>query len=288
MIFSDLFRLAAVVFTAVTLVVIGDTAGKLLTQNGVDPIIVAWTRFLIAALLLLPFSGITRVELPTFRDWRLLIRAGFIACGISCILTALKTEPIANVFGAFFIGPVVSYVLAILFLKEKSSLSRTVLLLIGFVGVMFVVKPGFNMSLGMIFALAAGVCYGSYLVMTRLVAGEYRPRLLLISQLIIGSVILTPLGLSVDFPQIDLSVSLLVLVSAGGSALGNYLLVIANRQAEASLIAPLVYSQLISATVLGFVVFGDWPDIFTLLGLILILLSGLGSLVMHQLTTNQK
>jgi drug/metabolite transporter (DMT)-like permease len=278
----NLFQLAALVFTAVTCVVIGDTAGKLLTGGGVDPIIVAWSRFALAAILLLPFSGLTASEFPSFRDWRVLLRACFIAGGICCILTALRTEPIANVFGAFFVGPVVSYVLAILFLGEKPSPRRGVLLAIGFAGVMLVVKPGFGVSSGMIFALAAGGFYGAYLVMTRTLAGAYRPRFLLMSQLLIGSVLLTPLGLSAEFPAPDLSVVSLILLSAFASAVGNYLLVIANKSAEASLIAPLVYSQLVSATVLGILVFGDWPDAFSLLGLVLIAFSGLGSLILHQ------
>lgn len=274
----DLLRLIATVFTAVTLVVLGDTAGKLLTQGGVDPFIVAWSRFGLAALLLLPFSGLSLKELVYLKDWRVLLRAAMIAAGISCILTALKTEPIANVFGAFFIGPVVSYVLAILFLGERPSALRAVLLAIGFLGVMLVVKPGFGATPGIVFALLAGVCYGGYLAMTKMIASVFRPRLLLISQLLIGTLILAPFGLSVELPQFDIDISLLILGSALGSALGNYLLVIANRMAEASLIAPLVYSQLISATILGVLVFGDWPDLYSLAGLAIIILSGLGSL----------
>ncbi|ABL71149.1 DMT family transporter [Paracoccus methylovorus] len=278
----DLLRLIATVFIAVTCVVIGDTAGKLLTGGGVDPFIVAWSRFLLAALMLLPFSGLTRQELPALLDWRVLLRAGFIVCGICCILTALKTEPIANVFGAFFVGPVVSYVLAILFLGERPSAQRSLLLGLGFAGVMLVVKPGFGSSAGMAFALAAGTFYGAYLVMTRTLAGAFRPRFLLISQLLIGAVVLTPFGLQSDFPVPDMLLLALLLVSAVGSALGNFLLVMASRKAEASLIAPLVYSQLISATALGIVVFGDWPDLVSLAGLVLIAISGLGSLLVHQ------
>jgi drug/metabolite transporter (DMT)-like permease len=279
---SDLLRLVVMVFAAVTCVVIGDTAGKLLTSNGVDPFIVAWSRFSVAALMLLPVSGLSRRELPALLDWRILLRAAFIICGICCILTALKTEPIANVFGAFFVGPVVSYILAILFLGERPSAKRSLLLAIGFAGVMLVVKPGFGSSVGMAFALAAGTFYGAYLVMTRTVAGDFRPRFLLISQLLIGSVVLTPFGLRSEFPTPDTQLILLLLISAVGSAVGNYILVIANRRAEASLIAPLVYSQLISATVLGIVVFGDWPDHLSMAGLVLIAFSGLGSLMVHQ------
>ena len=57
---------------------------------------------------------------------------------------------------------------------------------------------------------------------------------------------------------------------------------LASKTAEASLIAPLVYSQLFSATVAGLLVFGDWPDGFALIGLLLIAVSGFGSLFIHQ------
>lgn len=281
----SLVRLAGVVFAAVTFVVIGDTAGKLLTIRDVDPFFIAWTRFALAAVVLLPVSGLALRELPNLRDWRVLVRGAFITSGICCILTALRTEPIANVFGAFFIGPIVSYVLAILFLGETPSRSRSILLALGFLGVIFVVKPGFGASNGMAFALAAGGCYGAYLAMTRTVAGLYQPRFLLMSQLIIGSVFLTPLGLGESFPDFGLPILALVVVSALGSAFGNFLLVVASKSAEASLIAPLVYSQLFSATVAGFLVFGDLPDTYALLGLMLIALSGFGSLFIHQKQT---
>lgn len=278
----DLLRLIATIFIAVTCVVIGDTAGKLLTGGGVDPFIVAWSRFFLAALMLLPFSRLTPRELPALLNRSVLLRAVFIVCGICCILTALKTEPIANVFGAFFVGPVVSYILAIVFLGERPSIQRNLLLAIGFAGVMLVVKPGFGSSAGMAYALAAGTFYGAYLVMTRALAGSFRPRFLLISQLLIGAVVLAPFGLRSNFPVPDMPLFALLLISAVGSAVGNYLMVMASRKAEASLIAPLVYSQLISATGLGIVVFGDWPDLISLAGLMLIAVSGLGSLLVHQ------
>lgn len=276
---AEILRIASIIFVAVTFVVIGDTAGKLLTSSGVDPFFVAWTRFSLAAILLWPLSRFSLSELLTLKDWRVLVRAVFITCGIVFILTALKTEPIADVFGAFFIGPVVSYILAVLFLGEKPSFIRTCYLILGFLGVLLVVKPNFNISAGMVFALAAGTCYGSYLVMTRTVAGFYRPRLLLMSQLMIGAFILTPLGLTVELPTLNTYLIVLVAISALGSAVGNYLLVVASKSAEASLIAPLVYSQLISATVIGVLVFGDWPDVYSTLGLILIAISGAGSLI---------
>jgi len=278
----NLFKLALITFVAVSLVVFGDTAGKLLTAQGVAPGLVAWSRFALAAVLLFPFVRVRKTDLLMLRDWRVLLRGCFISGGIFSILTALKTEPIANVYGAFFIGPIVAYGIAYLFLGEAVSRSKTLLLLVGFIGVLMVVQPGFGMSSGILFALLAGCCYGSYLATTRLVAGAFPAPLLLISQLMIGSIVLLPVGISEPLLSLNATSYFLICLSAIFSATGNYLLVLANRWAEATLIAPLVYSQLISASVAGLVIFGDWPDGLSLVGLSLILVSGFGSLMLQK------
>lgn len=275
---GDLFqiaRIAALVFIAVTLVVLGDTAGKALLQmQAAHPFAIAWSRFAIAAVMVVVFLRLTRADWRVLRDPRVILRALFIVGGITSIMMALRTEPIAMAYGAFFIGPIVSYVLAILFLGERPGALRGVLLGVGFIGVLLVVKPGFGVTPGILFAVLAGFCYGAYLASTRWVAGQHRPVALLASQLIIGAVVLVPFGVSVPAPTWSGSVVLLLLASALASAAGNYLLVIANEQAEASLIAPLVYSQLISATAAGVLVFGAWPDALSLLGIGLITASG--------------
>lgn len=271
-------RILGMVVFAMTLIVIGDAAGKVLTAQGFNPVFVAWSRFTVAAVVLLPFSGLTAAELRGFLDWRIILRALLIAAGISCILTALKTEPIANVFGGFFVGPIVAFGLSSLLLKERADFSRMVLLLVSFAGVLLVVKPGFGMQIGMGFALLAGCFHGSYLVATRWLAGQYRPRFLLISQLIIGALVLLPFSLGSIPQSIDLAGTGLVLVSALGSAAGNFLLAVANRTTPANVVAPLVYSQLLAATLIGVVVFGDIPDALALMGLAVIVLSGLSSL----------
>lgn len=276
-------RTVATVVLAMTLIVTGDAAGKALTAAGFSPFFVAWARFAVAAVGFLPFCGLTRSELGALLDWRVILRALLIAAGIACILTALKTEPIANVFGGFFVGPIIAFALSALLLKEPASLSRVLLLLLSFGGVLLVVKPGFGMQSGMGFAVLAGCFHGSFLVATRWLAGRYRPRFLLFSQLAIGAVVLFPFCLgdlpqSYDMTRSSLFFTGLVLLSALGSAAGNYLLVRVNRHTPANIVAPLVYSQLLAATVIGFVAFGDLPDGLALLGLVVIILAGLSSL----------
>ncbi len=268
--------LVGAVVLAMTLIVGGDAAATLLTSAGFPQTFVAWTRFALAAVLLAPLCGLGRADLSEFLNWRLYLRAALIVGGIVCILTALKTEPMANVFAGFFVGPVVSYFLSALLLRERITLIRTVLLLISFAGVLLVVRPGFGMTPGMGFAILAGCFHGAYLVATRWLAGDYRPRFLLFSQLLIGAILLAPFALS-QTPQMTLPFIALITVSALGSAGGNFLLVLVNRTTPAGVVAPLIYSQLLAAMVIGWFVFGQWPDGLSLVGLAVIMVAGVSS-----------
>ncbi|MBV2360439.1 DMT family transporter [Thalassococcus sp. CAU 1522] len=261
-----------------TLIVLGDTAGKALTQHGVPPLYVAWARFTLGALIALPFCGLRRAELPLLTHRKIILRGLLIGSGVACIVTALSTEPLADVFGAFFVGPIVSYILAALFLREPITRWRSALLAMGFAGVLLVVKPGFGAGPGMVFALLAGVFYGAFLAMTRAVAGQYRPRFLILTQLGYAAALLMPVPVLLSAPALTPWLTLLFVVSALCSAGGNLFLVWANRQAPASVIAPLIYTQLIAATILGWLAFGDWPDAVAFAGLAVIFLSGILSL----------
>jgi drug/metabolite transporter (DMT)-like permease len=274
-------RVALMVFLAMFLIVGGDAAGKVLTAQGFTPFFVAWARFAVAALVLAPFCGMARHEWALFADWRLIFRAALIAAGIACILTALRTEPMANVFGGFFIGPIVSYFLSAWLLGERISWIRSALLAVSFAGVLLVVRPGFGMTVGLGFAVLAGCFHGTYLVTTRWLAPLYRPRFLLLSQLLIGSVLLAPLGYG-DLPPLTPPAWGLLTISALGSAAGNLLLVLVNRTTPAGVVAPLIYSQLFAAAVIGFAVFGDVPDALRITGITIIIIAGASSILASQ------
>lgn len=279
-----MIRPILVMLLAMSLIPLGDTAGKLMTELGVAPLFIAWSRFVLGAFMLVPFGGQEIWSGAAYRDWRIWMRAGFIVGGISSILTALQTEPMANVVGAFFVGPILSYVLSVLFLGERVSLARTTLLLVGFAGVILIVKPGFGMTFGMGFAMLAGAFYGAYLTASRWLAGQVHGHALLMSQLVIGTAILTPFGMT-RLPEPTLYIAGLVAISAAASMMGNLLLLWAYRRAEATVMAPLVYVQLVAATVFGWVVFGELPDFLAWIGLGLILTSGLAALILKRPVT---
>jgi len=268
-------------FVAMSLIPLGDTAGKLLTTgHGVAPFFVAFSRFAVgAAMLALILGG--RVLWPLYRDWRIWFRAALIASGIACILTALKTEDIATVFGAFFVGPVVSYCLSIWFLGERVSAGRSILLGLGFIGVLLVVRPGFGMTAGLGFAVLAGCFYGAFLTASRWLADVAPPRQLMLTQTVLGTILLAPLGL-IEVPAVTVPVVGLTLLSGVASASGNLLLIFAYKRTGATVLAPFVYFQLVSATLLGWTVFGTFPDPLALLGLTLVVGAGFATLALRR------
>ena len=259
---------------AMSLIPLGDTAAKLMTQVGVAPFFIAWARFALGGLMLLPVRR-AKVwdDLKLLGNWRVWLRALLIVAGISSILTALRTEPIALVFGAFFVGPMVSYLLSALFLGERLTIWRSLMMIAGFCGVLFVVKPGFGMTPGLPYAVMAGVFYGAFLVSNRWLAGQFSPMALLLSQLVIGALVLAPVGLML-VPELNGWIAALLVLSAGASMLGNLLLVRAYQSAQATVLAPLIYFQLVAATLFGVLIFGDIPDGYAFLGMALLIVSG--------------
>jgi drug/metabolite transporter (DMT)-like permease len=264
-----------IMFVAMSMIPAGDTAGKLLSWGlGAHPIYVSWSRFFIGALMVLPF--ITKGTWTLLKDIRVWCRALLMATGLSCIQMALSLEPIADVFAAFFIGPLISYVLAIIFLREAITWQRSALIILGFIGVLIVVRPGSEAGVGLLWALAAGACYGAFLTASRWIAHLGTPVGLTFTQLLISALVLAPIG-ATNIPTLTGEIVWLTTLSALFSMLGNLLLLYAYKTAPATRLAPLVYFQLLAAVVLGWVFFDTWPAILTCVGLLVIMSAGISS-----------
>jgi len=268
-----------IMLIAMSAIPAGDAASKILTSElGVAPTYVVWTRFLIGGLVILPFT--CRAGLSVWRDWRVWFRALLIALGISCITRALQLAPLADVFGAFFIGPLVSFVLSVWLLKEKARAVQVFLVLLGFVGVLMIVRPGFVVTAGLGWALLAGTLYGAFLTASRWLAGSVALGGLMITQMVGSVVLVTPFVFG-QFPEFTPQIAKLTVISALGSMVGNVLMLFAYKMQEASKLAPFVYFQLISAVVLGWLIFGEWPDVFVVLGMSVVIFAGCASALLQ-------
>lgn len=270
-----MWKLAALMFLAMSMIPAGDTAGKLLSsEHGVSPFFVAWSRFVIGSLVALPL--VRPDTLRILRDRRIWLRAALLAGGILSIQMALQRAPVADVFAAFFIGPIFSYLLSVLLLGERVTRLRSALMLLGFAGVLLVVRPGLGTGSGIGFALLAGLFYGAFLTASRWLSPVARPASLLFSQLFLSALMLTPFSLQ-TVPELTPTLIGLTFTSALFSLGGNFLLLFAYARAPAATLAPFVYFQLIGAVLLGWVVFRDLPDAATWAGLALIIGAGIAS-----------
>ncbi len=267
----------ALMALAMVLLPAGDACAKHLTAiTGYGAGFLAWSRFVVGLALVGPAAAATgqlRGLGPSFL-LRQAIRGGLVASAITCVINAVKSAPLADVYGAFFVGPTAAIVLARLLLKEMVRPREWAAVLLGFAGVLLIVRPTGTVGAGLLWALAAGLCFGGFLVATRWAAGTAPPLAQLTGQLFFGFAFLAPLGIG-DFSRLGIEAPGWLIAMALFSALANLLQLLAVRHAQAVMLAPVVYLQLVAATAFGWALFGDRPDGWTFAGLAVILMAGL-------------
>jgi len=174
-----------------------------------------------------------------------------------------------------FIHPLIVTALSPIFLGEKVDIKRWVAVLIGFTGALIVIRPGFlEVNLASLSAFGCGICYGFYLIVTRKLSDTDNPLLTLLFTGIVGTIVLSSMMPIVwVHPTID---QWYMLISIGlVASIAHGFIIISFRMAEASKLAPLGYSEIITNIIIGFYVFSDFPDLFTFIGLFVIMLSGI-------------
>lgn len=274
---SNLLLGVAMMAVAMLMLPTGDGVGKyLLRETTYSPEFLSWSRFVLGAMILVPVALV--------RGWlkglgvsfylKQALRAALVLGAITLILNGLKTIELADAYGAFFIGPVVATILARILLRERVGIPEWTAVFLGFAGVLMVVQPSFEMNTGILWALAAGACYGSLLVATRWAAGSGPPFAQLTAQLVFAMLFLMPLGLP-DLMEKGIQEPAMLGLQSLISAVANLLTLLALARAPTAWLAPVVYLQIISATTFGWLVFGHTPGSYALIGLILILAAGI-------------
>lgn len=201
----------------------------------------------------------------------------FASMGISTIgsVTAFTHLPMAEAFALIFLQPAYVTVMSVLFLHERVRLIRWGAVVLGFIGVLVVLRPGFReLSIGHLGAVLAGLGGSLSIVIFRAV-GPREKRLSLYGAGVVGGITLCGLIMAAHFiwpsPRIWLCLAGYGLLAA----LANVLMMRAARHAPAAVLAPTQYSQMLWALLIGAVVFHDRIDTPTLIGIVLIIGSGL-------------
>jgi drug/metabolite transporter (DMT)-like permease len=243
-------------------------------------------RFGVQSLLLLPVAALLGVlSRPGARDLQLhLVRALLIVIATWAFFTALRAMPIADAIAIFFVEPFILTLFGALFLAERIGWRRILACAVGFGGAMLVIRPSFS-EFGpvAVMPLITAVCFAFYMILTRGMARRLHPVALQAWTALAASVLILPclaVGRAYGVPALDpvipQDVVWLFLLGVGITASVTHLMVSAAlKYAPAATIAPLQYLEILGATLLGYLIFGDLPDTQTFLGIAIIIVSGL-------------
>jgi S-adenosylmethionine uptake transporter len=237
---------------------------------------VTWSRFFFQIILMSPLLLKTRG--PWFTPALALhaARGSLIAFATLFFFTGLAYLPLADAIAIFFIEPLLVTLLSALFFKEAIHWRRISAISIGFVGALIIIRPTFSeVGFAALYPVGAAFCFSFYIVLTRkLVRHEDPIRLQFFASIALaygtaqGVAILTA-----AWPTTD---HWLLLGALGLIATVCHLLVVyAYRLASIGILAPFQYVEIIGATILGLIIFDEFPDTVTWLGVAIIVSSGM-------------
>lgn len=245
-----------------------DVAAKFLGQQNMPVMESVWARFFFGTLLNLPFVLRNRPlrELKTDIPAIHTVRAALVIASTALFFLAMYYLPIADTLAIFFVQPLVVTLLSPVILKEQVGPRRFIAVVIGFIGTLIIIRPGFQLiNEGVVLALLSGTTSALYIILTRRISGRAEPIVTMFHTNVAGAIITT---LMVGFFWVTPTPEQwgLLLAIAFVAFIGHYLVIAAYHYAEASLLAPMAYAEMIMAVVCGWWFFGDLPDRWTFTG----------------------
>ncbi len=267
----------ALMCAAVACFALLDTTAKYLSLS-MSTVEVVWARY--TGAFLFPFivsnpwtrPGLTRTARPALQIFRSVLLLGSTMCNFAALRYLQLDEAIALVFSTPFFVAALSGPL----LGEWVRWRRWTAIAVGFVGVLVVTRPGLgSFQPAALLSLSAALFYALYSLTTRLLARTDSNETTLFYSNIVGAAALLPVVPFVwTTPTDPLVIALMVSTGAVGS-FGHYLLIAAHRLAPAAVLSPFIYSEIVLVIALGYLVFGDLPNRFTLAGAAIVVASGL-------------
>lgn len=254
-----------------------DTAAKFAT--GFLPALeIGWVRFVVHALL----------AIAVFRPWRdwsfywtrrpvaQIMRAIMLAGSTAFNFLALRTLRLDQTTTIMFSSAFVTVALAGPILGEWVGPRRWAAVIVGFIGVLIVIRPGTSgFEPAMLYSIAAMFCYVGYLLLTRHLTTTDSPESMLLISAVVPALLLAPAALPTAVMPPSLLVAGALLLTGVFGGIGHWMLIHAHRLAPTSSLAPFIYTQLVWMTAAGYAIFGQLPDRYTIIGAILIVGSAL-------------
>lgn len=250
-----------------------DVIAKTLGQAGMPIVQIVWARMVFGALMALPFAlhhAGPGVFLPD-RPWVHALRATLLMSATFFFFSSLKFLPIADALAIFFVQPMVLTALSPVILGEKVGPRRWAAVFVGFIGTLIIIRPGLGaFNPGSLLALAAGAALALYFLLTRRLTGSAPAMVTTFHTNFVGAILISALAALVWKAPTGHEWAMFAALGLI-AGFGHYLITRAYDHAEASLLAPLAYTEMVTSVALGWYFFRDFPDFWTFVGVAILI-----------------
>lgn len=241
--------------------------------------LIAWSRFAFQSALLAPAALKMRHSAQPVHA----ARGALLAVTTLMFFAAVRVLPLAEAISIFFVEPLILTLLSAVLLRESIGWRRISAVIVGFAGALIIIRPSYEIfGLHALLPLGAAFCFALYLILTRRIAPREDPTTMQFHAGFYGFLVMSA-GLAAGW-AFDIGVLtpvwptmtdwvLLALIGVVATV-GHQMVVHAFRRAEAAILAPFQYLEIVGATAYGFILFGDFPDATTWLGVAIIVGSG--------------
>jgi len=238
---------------------------------------ITWARYFFTVAFTLPimFFFFRKNLVWTDKPKLQLIRGLILLTANVCFFYSISIISLAKALTLAFIAPLIVTAFSPIFLGEKVGFRRWSAVIIGFIGSLVVIRPGFvEINLASLAALGTGVMYGFYLIITRKLSSSDNPLLTLLLTGVVGAIIIS---FVMPFVWIKPTLNQWSMMAAIGifACVGHLFIILSLKYADASKLAPFSYFEIVTNIIIGYYFFSDFPDKWTFLGLFIIILSGI-------------
>lgn len=254
-----------------------DSSAKYLVLAGIPTAFVSWIRFVEHTLLVLIFfRPWSNPRVFKARNLPMQFIRGLCLFGSTYFnFHALQTMQLGETITIMFAAPMVITALGGPLLGEWAGWRRWIAIIVAFIGVLIIARPGYaTLNPGLPYAIAAMLSYSFYVLLTRRMAATESPESLIFFSALAPAILMSPAITQAVMPETALQIILLLMLGFFGG-LGHYLIILAYRRATTAALAPYPFLQIIWMLAFGYLVFDQFPDVYTLCGAVIIVGSGL-------------
>ena len=238
---------------------------------------ITWARYFFTVVFILPlmFFFFKKYLVWTDKPKLQLIRGLILLTANISFFYSISVISLPKALTLAFVAPLVVTAFSPFFLGESVGYRRWAAVIIGFIGSLVVIRPGFlEINLASLAALGTGIMYGFYLIITRKLSTSDNPLLTLLLTGVVGAIIATTF---MPFVWVSPTFKQWSIMAAIGlfACIGHLFIILSLKFADASKLAPFSYFEIVTNIIIAYYFFGDFPDSWTFLGLFIIVFSGI-------------